>query len=45
MNSNQAGGWSPEGVRLDEDNSNDTRVTCLTTHLTSFAVLVSVISM
>jgi len=40
--SNQAGGWSQEGVSYDEDNSNDTRVTCLATHLTSFAVLVSI---
>ena len=41
-NSNQAGGWSQQGVRLDDNNSNETRVTCLATHLTSFAVLVSV---
>lgn len=27
---------------MDEDNSNDSKVTCLSTHLTSFAVLVSV---
>jgi len=40
--SNQAGGWSREGVNYDGDNSNDTRVTCLATHLTSFAVLVSI---
>ena len=40
--SNQAGGWSQEGVQLDEYNSNETTVTCLTTHLTSFAVLVSI---
>ncbi|XP_065905004.1 uncharacterized protein [Dysidea avara] len=39
---NLAGGWSQEGVKLDDDKSNDTRVTCLTNHLTSFAVLVSV---
>ncbi|XP_065905683.1 latrophilin-like protein LAT-2 isoform X2 [Dysidea avara] len=38
---NQAGGWSQEGLRLD-NSSTDTRITCLTTHLTSFAVLVSV---
>ena len=40
--SNQAGGWSQEGVKLDDVNSNDTKVTCLTTHLTSFPVLVSI---
>ncbi|XP_065909246.1 uncharacterized protein [Dysidea avara] len=39
---NQAGGWSQEGLRLDRFNSTDKTVTCLTTHLTSFAVLVSV---
>ncbi|XP_065911124.1 latrophilin-like protein LAT-2 [Dysidea avara] len=39
---NQAGGWSQEGVKLDDVNSNDTKVTCLTTHLTSFPVLVSI---
>jgi len=38
---NQVGGWSTEGVIVDEMNSNRTSVTCLTTHLTSFAVLVS----
>ncbi|XP_065906698.1 uncharacterized protein [Dysidea avara] len=38
----RAGGWSREGVRLDKDNSNETRVTCFTTHLTSFAVLVTI---
>ena len=41
VHSNQAGGWSQEGLRLD-NSSTDTRITCLTTHLTSFAVLVSV---
>jgi len=40
--SNQAGGWSQEGVQLDKDNSNVTIVTCFTTHLTSFAVLVTI---
>jgi len=40
--SNQAGGWSQEGVVLDKDNSDESKVTCLATHLTSFAVLVSV---
>ena len=40
--SNQVGGWSTEGVDLDTNHSNKTSVTCLTTHLTSFAVLVSI---
>ena len=40
--SNQAGGWSSKGVLFDKDNSDDTRVTCLATHLTNFAVLVSI---
>jgi len=40
--SNQAGGWSSEGVLFDESNSDATKVTCLATHLTSFAVLVSI---
>ena len=31
-----------EGVTVDKINSNKTSVTCLTTHLTSFAVLVSI---
>jgi len=39
--SNQIGGWSGEGVELDEDNSNETTITCTSNHLTSFAVLVS----
>ena len=38
----QVGGWSTEGVTVDTNNSNLTSVTCLTTHLTSFAVLVSI---
>jgi len=42
MYSNQAGGWSSKGVYFDKDNSDDTKVTCLATHLTSFAVLVSI---
>ena len=33
------GGWSIEGIKQD-DNPN-TKVTCVTTHLTSFSVLVS----
>ena len=40
--SNQIGGWSTEGLTVDESQSNKTLVTCLTTHLTSFAVLVSI---
>ena len=40
--SNQVGGWSTEGVALDRSQSNKTSVTCTTTHLTSFAVLVSI---
>ena len=40
--SNQIGGWSTEGVIVDRSNSNDTLVSCLTKHLTSFAVLVSI---
>ena len=31
-----------EGVTVDRNDSNETSVTCLTTHLTSFAVLVSI---
>ena len=40
--SNQIGGWSTEGLTVDESHSNKTLVSCLTTHLTSFAVLVSI---
>ena len=40
--SNQIGGWSVEGLTVDKINSNKTSVTCLTRHLTSFAVLVSI---
>ena len=40
--SNQIGGWSTEGLIVDKSHSNKTLVTCLTTHLTSFAVLVSI---
>ena len=40
--SNQTGGWSTEGLTLDMTHSNKTSVTCLTRHLTSFAVLVSI---
>ena len=39
---NEVGGWSTEGVELDEKQSNRTRVACKAYHLTSFAVLVSV---
>lgn len=42
MFSNQVGGWSMVGLTLVEDRSNTTSVTCNTTHLTSFAVLVSI---
>ena len=40
--SNQIGGWCTEGMTLDKIHSNKTSVTCLTRHLTSFAVLVSI---
>ena len=40
--SNQIGGWSTEGLTVDKVHSNRTSVTCLTRHLTSFAVLVSI---
>ena len=36
------GGWSTEGLAVDRNRSNETSVTCITTHLTSFAVLVSI---
>jgi len=39
--STHTGGWSTEGLTVDESRSNKTVVACLTTHLTSFAVLVS----
>ena len=35
------GGWSTRGVNIKDDLSNDTIITCYSTHLTSFAVLVS----
>ena len=38
----EVGGWSSDGVELDEKQSNETRVTCVAYHLTSFAVLVSI---
>ena len=31
-----------EGLTVDKNNSNRSLVTCITTHLTSFAVLVSI---
>ena len=31
-----------KGLSVDKSNSNETSVTCLTDHLTSFAVLVSI---
>ena len=40
--SNQVGGWSTKGLVLDESLSDETSVTCLTQHLTSFAVLVKI---
>ena len=42
LHSNQIGGWSTEGLTVDKINSNRTSVACLTRHLTSFAVLVSI---
>ena len=40
--SNQVGGWSREGVMVDENLFDETSVTCLTQHLTSFAVFVKI---
>ena len=37
-----AGGWSTKGLSVDKSHSNKTSVTCLTKHLTSFAVLVNI---
>ena len=42
LHSNQIGGWSTDGLTVDTMHSNRTSVTCLTRHLTSFAVLVNV---
>ena len=39
---NEIGGWSTVEVKLDVDQSNETRVVCQAYHLTSFAVLVSI---
>ena len=36
------GGWSTEGLTVAKSQSNRMSVTCVTTHLTSFAVLVSI---
>ena len=41
VNSSAVGGWSTQGVTIDDELSNDTIITCYSTHLTSFAVLVS----
>ena len=38
--SNAMGGWSDRDVFMDVENSNSTTITCITKHLTSFAVLV-----
>ena len=40
--SNQIGGWSTEGLTVDKNHSTKASVACLTNHLTSFAVLVSI---
>ena len=37
--SNVTGGWSEQDVFMDVENSNSTMITCVTKHLTSFAVL------
>ena len=42
FDSNEVGGWSTVGVMLDEKQSNKTTVVCQVSHLTSFAVLVSI---
>jgi len=39
--SSRVGGWSTEGVKIINELSDDTMITCHSTHLTSFAVLVS----
>ena len=39
---NNIGGWSCDGVELDEEQSSETTVVCEAYHLTSFAVLVSI---
>ena len=42
FHSKQIGGWSSEGLTVIKNRSTKTSVTCLTEHLTSFAVLVSI---
>ena len=39
--SSEVGRWSTQGVEIIDELSNDTIITCYSTHLTSFAVLVS----
>ena len=39
--SSEVGRWSTQGVEIVDELSNDTIITCYSTHLTSFAVLVS----
>lgn len=41
LNSSMVGGWSTQGVKFIKELSNDTTIICHSTHLTSFAVLVS----
>ena len=41
VNSSTVGRWSTRGVEIVDELSNETIVTCHSTHLTSFAVLVS----
>ena len=40
--SNQTGGWSSAGITLATNRSNETTVTCFSTHLTSFAILAGI---
>ena len=41
VNSSEVGRWNTRGVEIVDELSNETIVTCHSTHLTSFAVLVS----
>ena len=41
VHSSEVGRWSTQGVEIVDKLSNDTIITCYSTHLTSFAVLVS----
>ena len=41
VHSSVIGRWSTRGVEIVDELSNDTIITCYSTHLTSFAVLVS----